>query len=275
MEVVAEEAGPTRQLRRECTLTTKALELEGTKRGGKSGEVISIATPSQRSSDPREWNESDEYNSDDGIEVRPETPDAPRPSRVRQRPRTPSRPTAGGNIGPKTTKGDPLSTILAAIEELKNSNAEIKATNAELSAGARQLLKELAEVRNRLSETQTQLSETQTQLSETQTQLAETQTQLAEIGNQAMDQDPELQRATHHHSRTPLFSRGQSIRRHQQANSELELCRPLGPTPSTVQLTRQESQQKTRAKHSLEQLGKALRKRCAQQKVGQIGGALR
>jgi hypothetical protein len=183
MEVVAEEAGPTRQLRRERTLTTKALELEGTKRGGKSGEVISIATPSQRSSDPREWNESDEYNSDDGIEVRPETPDAPRPSRVRQRPRTPSRPTAGGNIGPKTTKGDPLSTILAAIEELKNSNAEIKATNAELSAGARQLLKELAEVRNRLSETQTQLSETQTQLSETQTQLAETQTQLAEIAN--------------------------------------------------------------------------------------------
>ena len=34
MEVVAEEAGPTRQLRRDRTLTTKALELEGAKHGG-------------------------------------------------------------------------------------------------------------------------------------------------------------------------------------------------------------------------------------------------
>jgi hypothetical protein len=183
MEVVVKETGPTRQSRRERTLTTKALELEGTKQGEKSGAVISIVTPSQRSSEPSEWNESDEHNSDDGIVVRAETPDAPRPRRVRRRPTTPPRPTAGCNMGAKTTKDDPLSSILIAIEELKSSNAEIKATNAELSAGARQLLKELADVRNRLIETQTQLSETQTQLSETQTQLAETQTQLAEIAS--------------------------------------------------------------------------------------------
>ena len=82
MEVVAEEAGPTRQSRRERTLTTKALELEGTKRGGKSGEVISIAIPSQKSSESSEWDESDGYNTDDGIEVRAETPDAPRLSRT-------------------------------------------------------------------------------------------------------------------------------------------------------------------------------------------------
>ena len=57
------------------------------------------------------------------------------------------------------TKSDPLSTILAAIEDLKSSNAELKAANAELRTGTRELMKELAEVKTQLVETQTQLAE--------------------------------------------------------------------------------------------------------------------
>ena len=82
MEAVAEATGPTRQSRRERTLTVKALELEGRKHGGKYGDGSSIATLSQRSNESREWNESDECITDNGIEVRAVTPDAPRPSRV-------------------------------------------------------------------------------------------------------------------------------------------------------------------------------------------------
>ena len=159
MEVFAEEAGLTRQSRRERTLTTKAMEQERMKHGGKSGDGISIATLTQTSNESREWKESDEYETEGAIEVRVETPDAPRPSRILRRPKTPSRPTVRSDTGAKMTKSDPLSTILAAIEDLKSSNAELKAANAELRTGTRELMKELAEVKTQLVETQTQLAE--------------------------------------------------------------------------------------------------------------------
>lgn len=48
------------------------------KHGVKSGDDNPVATLSKRSSEGRDWDESDERDIDNAIEVRAETPDAPR-----------------------------------------------------------------------------------------------------------------------------------------------------------------------------------------------------
>ncbi|KAG9239810.1 hypothetical protein BJ878DRAFT_547047 [Calycina marina] len=88
MDRVAEEAGATRQSRRERILTTKALEQEMMKHGGNVDDGNRFATLSQRSSEARNWDESDKDNTDNVIEVRPGTPDAPRPDEKRGMRRT-------------------------------------------------------------------------------------------------------------------------------------------------------------------------------------------
>src|SRR4051794_40373271 len=90
MDRVVEDSGPTRQSRRGRVLTTKALEQEKMKHGGNAVDGNRLATLSQRSSQARNWEESDEYDTDNVIEVRPRTPDAPRPDRTQRRPRTPT-----------------------------------------------------------------------------------------------------------------------------------------------------------------------------------------
>lgn len=75
MERVVEDSGPTRRKR---ISTTKALEQEKIKRGGNAADGNRFATLSQRASEARNWEESDECNTDNVIEVMVETPDAPR-----------------------------------------------------------------------------------------------------------------------------------------------------------------------------------------------------
>jgi hypothetical protein len=152
MERVVEDSGATRQSRRERILTTKALEQEKMKRGGKVADGNRFATLSQRPSEARNWEESDECDTDNVIEVMAETPDAPRPDRTRRRPRTPTRAAARGNTKTRKEEGDVLSTILSVIEELRSSNEEIKTSNEELKA-------ELAEIKAQLAETKAQLAE--------------------------------------------------------------------------------------------------------------------
>jgi hypothetical protein len=48
------------------------------KHGVKSADDNPVATLSNRSSEGRDWDESDERDIDNAIEVRAETPDAPR-----------------------------------------------------------------------------------------------------------------------------------------------------------------------------------------------------
>lgn len=115
-------------------MTTKALEQEKTKRGGKVADGNRFATLSQRSSEARNWEESDECDTDNVIEVMAETPDAPRPDRTRRRPRTPTRAAVRGNTKTRKEEGDVLFTILSVIEELRSSNEEIKTSNEELKA---------------------------------------------------------------------------------------------------------------------------------------------
>lgn len=122
MEMGREEAGPTRQSRRERTLTTKALEQEKRKHGGESRDGNPFTTLSQRSGEARDWEESDECDTDNMIEVIAETPNAPRPSRTQRRPRIPTQATARSNTRTRKAKSDVLSIILSVIEELKSSN---------------------------------------------------------------------------------------------------------------------------------------------------------
>jgi hypothetical protein len=137
METVVESAGSTRQTRRERTKTPKALELEKRKHRGNSS---------------KDWDESNKSDTDDVIEVRDETPDAPRPNRTRHRPKTLSHATTRGYTMTEEIEGDLLSTILSAIKELKRSNEEVKASNVELIA-------ELVEVKAQLAEAKAQLAE--------------------------------------------------------------------------------------------------------------------
>ena len=104
MERVVEDSGPMRQSRRERILTIKALEQDKMKRSGKAIDGNRFATLSQRSSEARNWEESDECNTDNVIEVIIETLDALRPDRTRRRPRTLTRVAVRGNI--KTRKGE-------------------------------------------------------------------------------------------------------------------------------------------------------------------------
>ena len=152
MERVVEDSVPTRQSRRERILTTKALEQDKMKRGGKAADGNRFVTLSQRSDEARNWEESDECDTDNVIEVMAETPDAPRPDRTRRRPRTPTRAAARGNIKTRKGESDALSIILSVVEELKSSNEEIKASNEELKT-------ELAEIKAQLAETRAQLAE--------------------------------------------------------------------------------------------------------------------
>jgi hypothetical protein len=87
MERVVEDPGPTRQSRRERILTTRALEQDKMKRGGKGANGNRFATLSQRSSKARNWEESDECDTDNVIEVIAETLDALRLDRTRRRPK--------------------------------------------------------------------------------------------------------------------------------------------------------------------------------------------
>ncbi|KAG9244643.1 hypothetical protein BJ878DRAFT_479959 [Calycina marina] len=107
---------------------TKALELDKMKRSGKAADGNCFATLSQRSGEARNWEESDEYDTDKVIEVMAEAPDAPRPDHTQRRPRTPARAVTRDNTKANKGKGDTLSIILSVVEELKNSNEEIKAT---------------------------------------------------------------------------------------------------------------------------------------------------
>ncbi|KAG9240477.1 hypothetical protein BJ878DRAFT_483816 [Calycina marina] len=152
MEREVENSGPTHQSRRERVPTTKALELDKTKRSGKAADDNPSAILSQRFGEARNWEESDEYDTDNVIEVTAEASDAPRPDCTRRRPRIPTRAATRGNAKAKKVESDTLSIILSVVEELKSSNEEIKTSNAELKA-------ELAEIRAQLTEAKAQLTE--------------------------------------------------------------------------------------------------------------------
>ncbi|KUJ15067.1 uncharacterized protein LY89DRAFT_720466 [Mollisia scopiformis] len=103
---------------RERILKTKALELEEMKRVGEIADRNRFATLSQRSSEARNWQESDECDTDNVIEVMAETSDAPRrPDRTRLRPGVPTRAAAGGNTRTRKGESDALSIIFSMIEE--------------------------------------------------------------------------------------------------------------------------------------------------------------
>lgn len=140
MESVVEDLGLTRQSRRERVSTTKALEQEKMRRGGNVADGNRFVTLSQRSGEARNWEESDECDTDNVIEVRAVTLEAPRLDRTRRRPRTLTRAATRGNIKTRKGEGDALSIILSVVEELKSSNEEIMASNVKLKA-------ELAEIK--------------------------------------------------------------------------------------------------------------------------------
>ncbi|KAH9204175.1 hypothetical protein DL95DRAFT_418463, partial [Leptodontidium sp. 2 PMI_412] len=117
MERVVEDSTLTRQSRRERTKTPKALELEKRRHGGKSVNGNLFGTLSQRPSAAKDWDESNESDTDDVIEVRDGTPDAPRPNRTRHRPKNLSNASTGESTRTEEAEGGLLSTILSAIEE--------------------------------------------------------------------------------------------------------------------------------------------------------------
>ncbi|KAH6691790.1 hypothetical protein BKA61DRAFT_684225 [Leptodontidium sp. MPI-SDFR-AT-0119] len=134
MERVVEDPALTRHSRRERTKTPKALELEKRRHGGKSVNGNLFETLSQRPSAAKDWDESNESDTDDVIEVRDGTPDAPRPNRTRRRPKNLSHASTGESTRTEEAEGGLLSTILSAIEEVKASNVELIAELAEVKA---------------------------------------------------------------------------------------------------------------------------------------------
>lgn len=152
-----EDASKTRQLSRKRVLTTKAAEQE-----------------KRRTTSAREWDDSEEEVTEDTIEAQMEVPKAPRPKRTQNRPATPSQTIKRGRPKEAGRKDDPLSTILAAIIELRSSNTELKTE-------MRDLKEEVVELRRQLEETRDQLAETNDQLATTKAQLSKTETRLADI----------------------------------------------------------------------------------------------
>ncbi|KAH6699904.1 hypothetical protein BKA61DRAFT_582752 [Leptodontidium sp. MPI-SDFR-AT-0119] len=134
MERVVEDSTLTRQSRRERTKTPKALELEKRRHGGKSVNGNLFGTLSQRLSAAKDWDESNESDTDDVIEVRDGTPDAPRPNRTRRRPKNLSHASTRESTRTEEAEGGLLSTILSAIEEVKASNVELIVELAEVKA---------------------------------------------------------------------------------------------------------------------------------------------
>lgn len=164
-----EDAGQTRQSRRSRIKTSKAIELENSrKQHGNSVDTDPFASQSQRSNRAGNRDGSDESGTDNAIEVVAEVPSAPRPNRVQIRPRTLLR-TEKTIVGGRTEENemrDAIASILVAMEDLKasngrlhKSNGELKAGNEELKTHTRRLMDELAEVKSQLAETRTQLAE--------------------------------------------------------------------------------------------------------------------
>lgn len=131
--------------------------------------------PRHRAKANEAWNQGEDYESETGSGLEVAIPDAPRPIRIQNRPRTPPRRKTAAPKGRKgaSDKKDTLASILGALEdlkadntklkadyaELKTGNAELLASNAEIQTGAGKLMKELAEVKAQLAETNAQLAD--------------------------------------------------------------------------------------------------------------------
>jgi hypothetical protein len=130
-----EDAGQTRQSRRPRVKTSKAIELENSRRQhGNSIDTDPFASQSQRSN--RAWDQdgNGESGADNAIEVAAEVPSTPRPNRVQNRPRTVLRAektTVRGRTEENEMK-DAIASILAAMEDLKASNGRLHVSNSEL-----------------------------------------------------------------------------------------------------------------------------------------------
>jgi hypothetical protein len=162
-----EDAAQTRQSRRQRIKTSKAMELENQrKQDGNPVRSGPFAWQNQRSNEA--WDQGENYESATGSGLEVAIPDAPRPIRIQNRPRTPPRRRAVTFKGWKgASDKKTLASIFGALEdlkagntklredytEIKAGNAELIASNAEIIASAGELMKELAEIKAQLAET--------------------------------------------------------------------------------------------------------------------------
>jgi hypothetical protein len=161
MESEVVDPGQTRQSRRPRIKMSKAIERENSGRQHWNSVVTNpFASQNQRSTEAWDWDEN--YETETGSLLEVAVPEAPRPNRVQSRTRTLPRPektTARGRTV-DDERGGAMTSILAAIEDLKPSNEKLHAANGELKAGneelqthTKKLMQELAEVKTQLAET--------------------------------------------------------------------------------------------------------------------------
>jgi len=144
-----EKTGQTRQTCCVCTSLTKALKCE------------------QRKNEVRDSDNSYENDTKDAIDAQLNASKAPGPKHMQSWSRTPSQATKKDRSkASEIAKEDPLSTILAAIAELKTSNMKVKLK-------MRSLIRELTKIKSQLEEINKQLAAIKVQLTKTETQLTE------------------------------------------------------------------------------------------------------